>query len=82
MDTGVMGYTALSNALGSVIRLAVEDVNAEGTLLESGYNLTVTVLEQTTLAGTVQTVCNLITTSGNIYGVSVYCIDRLCVRCS
>lgn len=69
VDTGVMGYTALSNALGSVIRLAVEDVNAEGTLLESGYNLTVTVLEQTTLAGTVQTVCNLITTSGNIYGV-------------
>lgn len=69
-STGVAGYTALSKALGSAIRLAVEDVNAAGALLKSGYNLTVTVVEQNTTTGMVQTVCDLMTTSGNIYGVS------------
>lgn len=72
------GYIALSQALGSVVKLAVEDVNTAAAgrrLLGTGSNLSLTMVEASSATSAVQSLCNVLTASGgaSIYGVSFLC---------
>lgn len=73
---GAEGYTAFSEAIGSMVRLAVEDLNRNtATEMDAivGYNLSVVVVEPDTNTATdaVHAACDVLSAGDpSIYGVS------------